>query len=83
MAQEITDNRRSWTSALQQSKRPSRRPGRAIHFGRTEAGPRVALKKLPAGFAERVYEQKVLTSPGVAEGFEHANDIIEGWKKSL
>lgn len=58
-------------------------PERAIHFGLLETGSRTTLNQLPADFAERVHEQKVLTSPGVAEGFDHATEIIEGWKKLL
>jgi hypothetical protein len=29
------------------------------------------------------WERRVLTTPGVAEGIEYANKIIEDWKRSL
>lgn len=57
--------------------------GRAVHFGRSEAGASVALKQLPSGFGESLHEQRVLTTPGVTKGFEHANKVIEDWKQSL
>lgn len=72
-----------WAHSIQGTKYRAPTPERAVHFDMREAAPHVTLKALPADFAERVHEHKVLTSPGVAEGFEHANEIIEGWKKSL
>jgi hypothetical protein len=54
-----------------------------MHYGVRERRPSLTVKQLPAGFAERVYEQKVLATPGVAEGFERANEVIEDWKQSL
>lgn len=76
------DNRR-WAQSLQRAERSQSAPERAVHFDLAESGSVVALKKLPADFAERVYEQKVLTSPGVSEGFDAAAEAIENWKQSL
>lgn len=56
---------------------------RAIHFGVAEAAPRVTLKKLPADFAERVREVMILGTPGLDEGLEHSDKVIDDWKKSL
>jgi hypothetical protein len=72
-----------WARSLQGTNYSAPTPERAVHFDMSEAAPHVKLKKLPVDFAERVHEHKVLTTPGVAEGFEHANEIIEGWKNSL
>lgn len=72
-----------WALSLQGTRYSAPSPERAVHFDMREDAPSVTLKKLPIDFAQRVHEHKVLTTPGVAEGFEHANRIIEGWKNSL
>ena len=75
-------NNRLWTRSSQRAQtQPA--PERAIHFGLMESGRGVALAKLPSGFAERVREVKVLATPGLDEGFEHSDAVIEDWKKSL
>lgn len=72
-----------WAQALQGNRYSAPTPERAVHFDMGEAAPHTALKKLPANFSERLHEHKVLTTPGVAEGFAHASKVIEDWKQSL
>jgi hypothetical protein len=80
MAQ-VNRNRRLWTSSQRAQAQPA--PERAIHFTLTESGRGVSLKKLPSGFAERVREVKILATPGLDEGLERSDAVIEDWKKSL
>jgi hypothetical protein len=81
-AQAQTDIR-DWAHSVQRTDTPEIARERAMHYGVRENRAGITLKQLPADFAERVYQQKVLTTPGVAEGFDHANKLIEDWKQSL
>ena len=74
-----------WGRSTQKAHHPQRSALRGIHrHGLIEPGTRkVELKQLPPDFAERVREQRVLTTAGLDEGLEHTDEVIEGWKKSL
>jgi hypothetical protein len=81
MTQVNTNN--LWTCSSHRPQVPLA-PERAIHFGLTESGRGGgSLKKLPSGFAERVREVKILATPGLDEGLERSDAVIEEWKKSL
>lgn len=71
----------AWAEPTQKSS--ARSPLRGVHrLGAVEPGSRKAIQ-IPAGLGERIYEQHVLSTSGVAEGFTHANKLIEDWKQSL
>jgi len=79
---QVNMNNRLWTQSSSRTQtRPA--PERAIHFGLMESGRGVSLRKLPSGFAERVREVKILATPGLDQGLEHSDAVIEDWKKSL
>ena len=80
----LATDRSTWARSVQRSETPASTPVRGYHgVAAAERGNRVVLKKLPQGLADRIREQYVLTTPGVAEGFREANALIEGWKTSL
>lgn len=84
MAVQTKANTPRWARSLQRVERPATTPVHGHHRGAAvERGSRVVLKKLPKGFADHLHEQHVLTTPGVAEGFDRANEAIEDWKQSL
>jgi hypothetical protein len=75
---------RGWATSMQRVERPAASPVRGHHHAAaTERGTRTILKPLPKGFADRLREQHVLRAPGVAEGFDRVNALIEDWEKSL
>lgn len=76
------------TAALHWAESAQKTPVRSALRGSyrlavTEPGRRAPVKKIPKDLAERIYEQHVLKTPGVAEGFDHANRLIEDWEQSL
>jgi hypothetical protein len=81
MSEQMKNAALGWVEPTQKSS--ARSALRGIHrFAVTEPGSRQAVK-IPTELAQRIYEQHVLKTPGVAEGFEHANKVIENWKQSL
>jgi hypothetical protein len=71
-----------WAESAQ--KTPMRSTLRGTHrLAVTEPGSQTPVKKIPKKLAERIYEQHVLNTPGVAEGFDQANQLIENWEQSL
>jgi hypothetical protein len=72
----------AWAEPTQRSSARSALRG-AHRLTGTEPGSRTVAIQIPEGLAQRIYEQHVLSAPGVAEGFEHANKAIEDWKQSL
>ncbi len=83
MAADETTDIRHWAHSLQRTERTALPPERAVHYGLNEAARQIELKELPADFAERVAEQRILRTPGMAEGFDHANKVVKDWMQSL
>ncbi len=82
MPDQDTDTRH-WAQSLQHAGHPRVAPERAMHYGVAEGRQGLAVHKLPADFAERIYEEKVKRTPGLAEGMEHVDKVFEDWKRSL
>jgi len=82
MSEQLETAALHWAESAQKTPARSALRG-AYRLAVMEPGSRKPVKKIPKEFAERIYEQHVLRTPGVSEGFDHANKIIEGWKQSL
>lgn len=81
MSERMKTAARSWAESTQKSS--ARSPLRGVHrLAVAEPGSRKAIQ-IPKELGQRIYEQHVLTAPGVAEGFEQANATIKDWEKSL
>lgn len=74
-----------WGRSTQTTYHVEQSPLRGIHrHGLIEPGSRkIDLVQFPPDFAERVREQRVLTTEGLEEGLAHTDKLIEDWKQSL
>lgn len=80
MPKKIKISAPSWAEPAQKSRSRVRGShGLAVR----EPGVRRPVNRIPKTLANRIYEQSVLRTPGVAAGFDDANETIENWKKSL
>jgi len=75
---------RDWANSVQRTAAPEKiAPERAMHYGVRENRAPLPVKQLPADFAERVYEEKVKGTPGIADAMERVDQVFEDWKRSL
>lgn len=74
-----------WGRSTQKTHYAEQSALRGIHrHSLIEPGSRkVNLAQFPPDFAERVRQQRALTTDGLDEGLAQTDKLIEGWKQSL
>lgn len=84
MSAAVSTSTPQWMTATQRLERPALEPIRGHHRATAiESLPATRLRRIPKDLGDRLREQAILSTPGVAEGFDEANAAIEDWKRSL
>lgn len=83
MASNANPKTREFSRSIQRAQPLGIAPQRAVHYQVAEREGSVRMIQLPPDFAERVRQAKVLETPGLDEGLEESDRLIEDWKQSL